>query len=169
MLRMLQIFKPLTPMRHLLVPFQLHRAFSRRCRPINVQYVKFKKPWKRCVSKRSLIPAVPHFYQLNLRKVLFTCIAYGAATLAWSSLVLASLDVIRDITRTYDEHGSKGDAVFIPFGWPHLKPGKYYAGDDPEWEMFREISNNPKYLAALRGKDIGGLFQSLDILQLTSE
>src|SRR5204863_8741127 len=94
--------------------------------------------------------------QLNLRKVLFTCIAYGAATLAWSSLILASLDVIRDITRTYDEHGSKGDAVFIPFGWPHLKPGKYYAGDVPEWEMFRQISINPKYLAAQRGEDIGG-------------
>jgi hypothetical protein len=91
---------------------------------------------------------------LSLRRILSTCVAYGVATLVWSSLVLNSFDMMGDVDKTYDEDGSKDDAMFIPLGWPRLRPGKYYAGGDPEWEMFREISNNPKYLAGLRGKNV---------------
>lgn len=113
---------------------------------------------------------------LSLRKIVSTCLLYGAAFHIWSSCVLLQLDdddydvdhlessqggngVRPDNDKGHKNHAHRAetingeDTLFIPLGWPRLRKGDFYASSDPEWQQFVKISKDSRKLELLRGEN----------------
>ncbi|WEW58525.1 hypothetical protein PRK78_003993 [Emydomyces testavorans] len=60
----------------------------------------------------------------------------------------AELEEVDEDGNTEDEE----DPLFIPLGVPRLVPGDLYSRNDPEWELFAEISNDEELLTLLKSE-----------------
>lgn len=106
----------------------------------------------------------------DLRKLLASCLIYGAAFHIWSTLALLQFDSADDTTqepsldgrtsrtnekdtnnKDHAEELDEDDSLFIPLSWPFLQPGKFYAKSDPEWQEFGKIHQDSKKIQSLQG------------------
>lgn len=97
------------------------------------------------------------------RRFATTCLLYGAAFYIWSSLLSLQFDGDIEIDLPEDNTANKNvsqggvdgiveeDFMFIPLGWPRLRPGELYAPSDTEWQEFVKTAGDKQRLKSLRG------------------
>lgn len=103
---------------------------------------------------------------LILRRLVTTCLLYGAAFHVWSSFILLrfdgeseeldsreemGMDTGKDISDGDMEEMNGQDPIFIPLGWPRIRQGELYAPSDAEWQEFVRVARDKQRLHALRG------------------
>lgn len=102
------------------------------------------------------------------RNFLASALVYGAVFYIWSSHVLLQFDHADSETtkepnqdRGTDENDANNqyhteeldeeDGFFIPLSLPFLRPGKFYAETDPEWQVFQKMSGDKQKIQLLKG------------------
>lgn len=132
------------------------------------------------------------------RRLVTSCLLYGAAFHIWSSFVFVEYDDDDDTSQEpenesniqhYHNHQhierndeDEGDfnkdqllggldperTTFIPLSWPLLREGDYYAGSDPEWQEFVRISKDAQKIGKLKGVCYAGFCPGFVGFMLTS-
>jgi hypothetical protein len=148
--------------------------YFRQCQGVtrgfaNVHHVKFKRPWIRYIIQFLLSLRYAHLTNLLTRRFATTCLLYGAAFHLWSSLLYLQFDGNTETDRPDDKTANKGvsqvaadnvieeDCMFIPLGWPRIRPGEPYAPSDAEWKEFVKMAQDKQRLKSLRGMYLDAL------------
>ncbi|OJD13542.1 hypothetical protein AJ78_06002 [Emergomyces pasteurianus Ep9510] len=143
---MLRNFRRVIPTRRLIVPRSTPRSFSRYDGLVNVQRVRFKRPW--------------------IRRGVSTILTAVVATQVYFALIGPSLDRLEEVDENIDKdmtletkvlaerdgQHDKDGVPFIPIGLPYSVPGGRYTEDDPEWKTFKEYTSDTRQFKRLRGE-----------------
>ncbi|OAX84491.1 hypothetical protein ACJ72_01132 [Emergomyces africanus] len=141
---MFRNFRLVTPAHRLIVPRSTRRSFSRYDGLVNVQRVRFKRPW--------------------IRRGVSTILTAVVATQVYFALIGPSLDRLEDVgdhidkdttleTKIHaerDDNRDKTGVPFIPIGLPYSVPGGRYTEDDPEWKTFKAYTSDTMKFKQLR-------------------